>query len=135
MTKLSSGFLAAFVALAASPCLTTCAGTDASIHLTWTIDGEEVTREVCETAGALNVRIVRDKTGNGHADWESRLMPCMNRSGETLRVFPSDEPIDIAFELRGDAMVLVRVPETGWRSETLETGTNEMTVDFVTTSP
>ncbi len=122
-------------ALMASAALAACGAGDASIHLTWTINGETATATRCDAVGAAWVRIVEDEDGDGAVDKYFRQMACSEGSGETARLFDSAQATDIAFELgQLGGTVLEREPATGFRAFDPVTGSNDITVDF-TVSP
>jgi hypothetical protein len=130
-----TGTIAIVVALAALPVLAGCTGKDASLHVNWTINGENATLDRCNDVGGAWVRILIDDDGDDDADRYSRDMGCLNGGGETLKIFDSAETYQVKFELRGEGEVKAQDPDVGWHSFTPEPGTNEMDADFTVTTP
>jgi hypothetical protein len=109
---------------------------DASLHITWTLDGASATLDECNDAGASWVQIHIDDDGDGDADRYSRDMGCLNGSGETLKIFDSEESYQIKFELKGGGAAIAWDPDGGgWHSFDPEPGTNEWDVDFTIPAP
>ena len=130
-----TGPIAAFVVLVALPGLAGCTGKDASLHINWTINGEDATLDRCNDAGAAWVRIHIDDDADGDADRYARNMGCLNGGGETLKIFDSDETYHVMFELRGELEVKAQDPDAGWYEFTPEAGTNEMDASFTVATP
>ncbi len=108
-----------------------CAGGDASIHLTWSINGVMANADVCLAADAAWVRIVEDEDDDGTVDQYYRQMACSEGSGETVRAFESDKPTHVAFELgQLGGTILARDPATGFMAFSPDEGSNNMSVDF-----
>jgi hypothetical protein len=104
---------------------------DASLHVTWTINGQPANGDRCNAVNALWVRVVEDTDNDGVVNEYSREMACSSGAGETVQRYESGVTTHIAFELLGlGSVVLDRVPATGFEAFTPEEGTNERTVDF-----
>jgi len=127
-------------AIAAAPLLALVAGCiievgDASIHLTWTINGQAATGDACTAANAARVRIVEDDNNDGFEDWRSIDFQCADGSEETIEHFHSGKVTYIAFELRSAAgTVLSRVPSSGYEAFTPAVGSNARSAAFTTSA-
>jgi hypothetical protein len=125
-----------FLIAAVLAALCSCTGDDASLHITWTINGEAATLDRCNDVGAAWVRIHIDDDGDGDADRYSRDMGCLNGSGETLKIFDSGETYKVKFELMGEAENKAWDPDgSGWYDLAPDPGTNEMAVTFTVATP
>jgi hypothetical protein len=108
-----------------------CSAGDASIELTWSIDGEAADVTVCEEAGAAWVQVVEDEDDDGTVDREFAQMLCSRGTAETASVFESDSPTHIAFLLGAyGGEILARHPRAGFVAFNPEPGGNDIEVDF-----
>jgi hypothetical protein len=136
MNKTRTILLAAAAAFAGLFVLAGCQLGDASIQLSWTINGLQADSGTCGDVDGVWVRIIEDENHDGVYDageWYSARRACRDGRFETLKHFFSGRTHTIAFELldlHND--VVARVPGTDFRTFIPEVGVNDIAIDFIT---
>jgi len=135
MKHLKMMLIAGLIAAAGAFSMTGCVLGDASVHLTWTINGQQANVSVCDDAGGRWVYVVEDGNMNGTWDvgeWRSVRHACYLGALETVKHFMSGEETRIAFQLNdSDDNVLSR---SDWITFMPEVGSNDFDVNFQTSA-